>query len=362
MISGHATIATAIEATKIGAIDFIEKPLDLDLIFKSVNKALGNDLDSSEIQQNKSKNGKNSSSAITDFKVDASKINPIAFESSQLQGKKIVQKTLANSAIIYGHGVHTGQKSGLLLKPLPAGSGIHFVSVTGQELIPAHLAFVRSTGYATTIKNGDHKVSTIEHLMSALCAYGITNLLVKCNGEVPVMDGSSLEFCNLIEEVGVIEQEGDWFGIKVDKTYQVGEGNEFIKIEPADELTIDYTLSYPDPIGVQKMTFTLDDPKIYKKEISSCRTFGFVKDIGALQKQGLAQGGRFDNFVLIGEEGIINSDLRFDNEAVRHKILDAIGDLYLLGRPLIGKITASMTGHSDNIELLKQIYSDIKNK
>jgi UDP-3-O-acyl-N-acetylglucosamine deacetylase len=179
--------------------------------------------------------------------------------------------------------------------------------------------------------------------------------MIKCNGEVPVMDGSAREFCRLFDEVGTTEQDGEWYEIAVDRTLRVGNGKEWITIEPAEQFTIDYTLRYPEPVGEQRFSFTLTDPESYRAEISSSRTFSFVKDVGHLQRQGLALGGRFDNFLLIGTEGAINDAWRYPNEPVRHKILDAIGDLYLLGRPLRGKVTACMTGHSDNIELLKQV-------
>ena len=217
-----------------------------------------------------------------------------------------------------------------------------------------------TTGFATTIKYKEAQVSTIEHLMSALNAYGITNLLIKCNGEVPVMDGSSNEFCKLIEEIGIVEQDANVYSIKIKETIKINKEKEFIMFEPADSFIIDYTLQYPEPVGTQRLIFELSSPEKYKEQIAPARTFGFVKDISYLQGKGLAQGGRFDNFVLIGESGVINSELRFPDEQVRHKILDAIGDLYLLGRPLEGKITASMTGHSDNIELLRNVLEKIK--
>jgi UDP-3-O-acyl N-acetylglucosamine deacetylase len=221
--------------------------------------------------------------------------------------------------------------------------------------VPAHVDFVESTGFATTVRLGQTQAGTIEHLMSALCAYGISNLLIKCNSEVPVMDGSAREFCRLFDDVGLTEQDGEWYDIKIPELIQVGNGKEWIKIEPADTFSIDYTLRYPEPVGEQQFTFELKDPEAYRSQIAPSRTFSFVKDVGHLQKQGLALGGRFDNFLLIGTEGAINDAWRFPNEPVRHKILDAIGDLYLLGRPLCGKVTACMTGHSDNIALLKAV-------
>ena len=220
MISGHASIATAVEATKLGANNFIEKPLDLHGTLQAVKRALeGGDKPSALAEDTSSESSEqsflDSSSSI--------EISPIVFSKQSMRGRTVTQKTLAESSVIYGHGVHTGKKSGLTLEPLPANSGIHFVSVIGQEAVPAHTNFVYSTGYATTLKNSNTQVSTIEHLMSALHAYGISNLLITCNEEVPVLDGSSLEFCNLIEEVGVVAQEGDYYSIKVDKEYKIGD-------------------------------------------------------------------------------------------------------------------------------------------
>ena len=354
MISGHATIATAIQATKMGAANFVEKPLDLNATLQVVRDALAG---SHEMKSSETEEFREITEERLEFASswDFQDLKSVVFPSQTLRGRKIPQRTLAASTVLYGQGLHSGTKSGLILEPLPPSSGIHFIGVSHAQPVPAHVQFVESTGFQTTLRSGKSEFATIEHLMSALYAYGISNLLVKCNGEVPVMDGSSFEFCNLIENTGVEEQSGDWFEIKVDEQLQVGEGEEFIRVEPADSLSIDYTLRYPDPIGEQRMVFDAGDVETYKKEISKARTFGFLKDIGYLQKQGLAQGGRFDNFVLLGDEGILNGELRYPDELVRHKILDALGDLYLLGRPLCAKVTASMTGHSDNVDLLKKL-------
>lgn len=354
MISGHATISTAVAATRLGAVDFLEKPLELTSTIELVRRVLS---------QAKSADS-SSSQAPTWETIEPSAVGPlrtpralnhIVFQEQNLRGAVRPQKTISRAAILYGQGLHSGRKSGLILEPLPAGSGIHFVGVSETTIVPAHVDFVESTGFATTVRLGKTQAGTIEHLMSALCAYGISNLLIKCNGEVPVMDGSAREFCRLFDDVGLTEQDGEWYEIKVQETIQVGDGKEWIRIEPADCFSVDYTLRYPDPVGEQRFQFTLKDAETYRCEIAPSRTFSFVKDVSHLQKQGLALGGRFDNFLLIGTEGAINDSWRFPNEPVRHKILDAIGDLYLLGRPLCGKVTAHMTGHSDNIALLKEI-------
>jgi UDP-3-O-acyl-N-acetylglucosamine deacetylase len=160
--------------------------------------------------------------------------------------------------------------------------------------------------------------------------------------------------------VGLTEQDGEWYEIDIRKPLEVGDDKEWIRVEPADELTIEYTLRYPEPVGEQHFSFTLTDGAAYRDQIAPSRTFSFVKDVGHLQRQGLALGGRFDNFLLIGAEGAINDAWRFPNEPVRHKVLDAIGDLYLLGRRLKGKVTAMMTGHSDNIALLKKVREELQ--
>ncbi len=352
MISGHATISTAVAATRLGAADFLEKPLGLTTTIEVVRRVLEQNHNSvpaaapvwETIEP----------STVGPLRQSMS-LNPIVFANQTLRGAARPQRTIAHAAILYGQGLHSGRKSGLILEPLPPNSGIHFVGVSETTTVPAHVDFVESTGFATTVRLGQTQAGTIEHLMSALCAYGISNLLIKCNSEVPVMDGSALEFCKLFDNVGLTEQDGEWYEIAVREPVHIGNGKEWIRIEPADNFSIDYTLRYPEPVGEQQFSFTLEDPAAYRTEIAPSRTFSFVKDVGHLQKQGLALGGRFDNFLLIGTEGAINDAWRFTNEPVRHKILDAIGDLYLLGRPLRGKVTACMTGHSDNITLLKKV-------
>jgi len=350
MMSGHATISTAIKATKVGASDFVEKPLELELVLGAIRRALGTqDADRSSAA------GDVASPIDIQSPEGVPELHSVVFKNQSLRGARMPQRTLARSAVMYGQGLHSGKKSGLIFEPLGPNSGIHFVGVSDNRAIPAHLDFVGSTGYATTIHLGSTQVATIEHVMSALNAYGIGTLLIKCNGEVPVLDGSSVEFCTLFEEVGFENQIGDWHTVVVREPVRVDAGKASIRLEPCDSFEIDYTLEYPAPVGKQRFVFRLDDPATYRKEIAPARTFGFVRDIGLLQRQGLALGGRFDNFVLFGDEGPINDALRFPDEPVRHKILDAIGDLYLLGRRLQAKVVAHMTGHSHNIAVLNKV-------
>jgi len=350
MMSGHATISTAIKATKVGASDFIEKPLELDLVLNAIRRALG-----TQDAARGSAAGEGARSIELPSPEGVPELQPVVFGNQTLRGALMPQRTLARSAVLYGQGLHSGKKSGLIFEPLGPGSGIHFVGVSDNRAIPAHLDFVESTGYATTIRLGSTHVATIEHVLSALNAYGVSNLLIKCNGEVPVLDGSSVEFCSLFEEVGFQNQIGDWHQIVVKEPIRIDAGKASILLEPCEAFEIDYTLEYPAPVGKQRFVFRLDDPGVYRKEIAPARTFGFARDIGQLQRQGLALGGRFDNFVLFGEEGPINDALRFPDEPVRHKIMDMIGDLYLLGRRLQARVVARMTGHTQNIAVLKKV-------
>jgi UDP-3-O-acyl N-acetylglucosamine deacetylase len=273
------------------------------------------------------------------------------------------QRTLRRSMVLSGRGLHSGIKTGLILSPLPPNSGIVFGNISDGSTIPAHLDFVESTEYATSLKKGNSRASTIEHVLATLHAYRITNLLVKINNEVPIMDGSAAEFCQLLDDAGIEEQNAELDEINISDRYIIGDvdpGEKYMVVEPCDALTIHYTLNYPNPVGRQEYTFVLENAQSFKEQIAPARTFGFLKDIEALEKKGLASGGRLNNFILIDEEKIINTELRFPDEFVRHKILDLIGDLYLLGHPVRGKITANMTGHTQNCELLHLLRENIQ--
>jgi UDP-3-O-[3-hydroxymyristoyl] N-acetylglucosamine deacetylase len=222
---------------------------------------------------------------------------------------------------------------------------------------------VTDTGYNTTLTSGGRSVRTVEHLLSALHAFGITNLLVKTDDEVPALDGSALEFCKQIAEFGLTEQDATVEAIKLKSKIAIGEegeGLEFIKAEPAERLIVDYTLDYPKPIGVQRLHFELTSPEAYMREIAPARTFGSVREFSKLNQIGLGSGARLDNAILVDDEKVINTTLRFADEFARHKVLDLMGDLYLLGRPLHAHVTASKTGHSDNLALVKAIHASLQ--
>ncbi len=270
-----------------------------------------------------------------------------------------MQRTLKRSMVLSGRGLHSGDKTGLILTPLPPGSGILFGNISSGETVRANIHHVVSTDYATSLQADGAAARTIEHLLAVLHAYRISNLMVKINNEVPIMDGSALDFCQMVEDAGIEEQEEPLDEIIVDRRHSLGEADrtkKFLTVEPADVFSVHYTLNYPRPVGRQEYRFVMADAEDFKREIAPARTFGFLKDIEALNERGLASGGRLNNFILIDDEKIVNTDLRFPDEFVRHKIMDMVGDLYLLGRPLRAKITANMTGHSDNIALVRLLH------
>ena len=346
MVSGHGNIHMAVTATKFGAFDFIEKPVSLDGLLLTVRRALG-ELSAAKPKKVNGQAGKRTLktgrtlAAVPKIKQDALPVK---------------QKTLKKSVVISGQGLHSGIKTGLILHPLPPNSGILFSGISADVTIPAHLDFVGSTGYATTLRTKGFAVGTVEHFLAVLHSYGITNLLVKVQGEIPILDGSALEFCNLIEEAGIQVEDEDTAKIVINRRYSVGpEDGECISIEPAEHFSVRYVLRYPPPVGVQEHTYQFNGPEHFKAEIAPARTFGFLGDIEKLQSMGLVSGGKLNNCILIDQEKIINTDLRYPNELARHKILDILGDFYLLGKPIRGAVTACMTGHSDNIALLREL-------
>ncbi|MGE0682383.1 MAG: UDP-3-O-acyl-N-acetylglucosamine deacetylase [Candidatus Binatia bacterium] len=337
VVSGHGTIETAVRATKLGACDFIEKPFSLDTLLRSVRRAMRK-----EAQE------------------DTAATTPPLLSPTQLRTaarRRIRARTISQSVVVQGQGLHSGARTGIILHPLPPGSGILFNPLSADTTIPASVEYVESTGYATCLRRGDVVAKTVEHLLSALHGYGITNVLVKMQGEIPILDGSAVEFCRLLENAGFVEQPEEIDEIRVDRVYSVGnaESGKFLRIEPAKGFEIHYTLIYPDPVGRQEYSYIHRGADSYRNEVAPARTFGFLKEIRALEEMGLANGGRLNNCILIGEQGVINPPLRFPDELVRHKILDLIGDLYLLGRPLRGKITACRTGHTDNVALVRAL-------
>ncbi len=359
MISGHATISTAMASVKLGAFDFIEKPISLDVLLRTIYRALE--------RQDEISGGRSPQEIIAGAREPSSQPSPPERMDSRETPKRkstslLLQRTIKKSVVLYGTGLHSGMKTGLLLQPLPPHSGILFGNISYDEVVPAHLDYVQTTDFATSLKKGIAMAKTVEHLMAVLHAYRITNLMVKMIEEIPIMDGSALEFCRIIEEAGIEEQEERANEIVIDRRMEVVHQQKSLVIEPSETFSIHYFLNYPPPIGQQSLHFVLENEEAFKEQIAPARTFGFLRDIEMLERMGLGSGGRLHNFILVDDEKIVNTELRFFDEFVRHKILDLIGDFYLLNRPVRGKVTAHLTGHTENISMMKKIQEEFLRK
>jgi len=272
------------------------------------------------------------------------------------------QKTINSKINCSGIGLHSGVPVSISLVPAPCNSGIVFKRIDVENgIIPANYRNVVETKLGTTIANEfGVKVSTIEHLMAAIWGSGIDNLLIEINGpEVPIMDGSSEPFVFLIECAGIHVQEELKRVIEITKKTRFQEGDKFIEIEPAKEFALDLQIDFHHN-QIQKQSFSFHSNHIsFKNDISRARTFGFKHEVEYMHKLGLAKGGSLDNAILIDDNGVMNSDgLRYQDEFVRHKILDFIGDIYLAGFRIIGHFTGFKTGHEVNNKMLHQLLKD----
>nr|WP_314379707.1 UDP-3-O-acyl-N-acetylglucosamine deacetylase [uncultured Campylobacter sp.] len=273
------------------------------------------------------------------------------------------QTTIAKKVHNVGIGLHKGEPIRLTLEPLEAGSGIVFYRSDLGFSFKAEPKNVINTQMATVVGSEKGYISTIEHLMSAINAYGIDNIriIVDAN-EIPVMDGSSASFCMLLDEAGVRELDANKKALIIKRAVEIREGDKLVRLSPSKSPKFDYTIKFSHPlIGTQHHVFEFSK-KAYLKEISRARTFGFLKDVQALRSMGLALGGSLENAVVIDENKILNPEgLRFENEFVRHKILDAIGDLALVGAPILGDYTAFAGSHDLNHKLTLAVLADAKN-
>ena len=276
------------------------------------------------------------------------------------------QQTIEKSINANGIGLHSGKKVEIKLEPAEEDNGIKFIRIdkTRDNVIDAIWSNVSETILSTTISNQSGlKISTIEHLMSALSGLHIDNLNIYINSsEVPIMDGSSKPFVDIIEKVGIKVQNKKRKLIRVKKTVQVKSRNSSVKIIPNNQFSIDFEIDFPSSlVSKQSCQLQLINGN-YKTDIASARTFGFEKDVEYLRSNGLALGGSLDNAVVVGKNEILNKEgLRYSDEFVRHKILDSIGDLYLAGSPIIGYFYGNKSGHHLNNQLLRKLFSNHSN-
>jgi UDP-3-O-[3-hydroxymyristoyl] N-acetylglucosamine deacetylase len=274
------------------------------------------------------------------------------------------QRTLKKPVQATGVGLHTGEKVRLALRPAPPDSGIVFrrVDMSPVAEIRAEAHAVHDTRLSTCLEANGARVATIEHLMSAFAGLGIDNAYVEMtSAEVPIMDGSAGTFIFLLQSAGVEEQPAAKKFIRIKKAIEVKDGDKWVRFEPYNGYKLDFTINFPHPVIAntpQKVMIDLGEHS-YIRDISRARTFGFMHEVEAMRSQGRALGGNLDNSIVMDEYRVINPDgLRFEDEFVKHKVLDAIGDLYLLGYPLIGAFSGHKSGHALNNALLRALLAD----
>jgi UDP-3-O-acyl N-acetylglucosamine deacetylase len=266
-----------------------------------------------------------------------------------------IQGTIRREVSLEGIGLHSGVSARITLTPASADTGIVFRGPDGT-LIPANAEHVIDSNFATTVGAFGVRVRTIEHLMAAAAAMGVDNLVVDVTGgEVPASDGSARPFVDLLVSAGIAVLPAPRQPIIVDEPLRVGDESRWIHVLPAESFRISYTLDNSHPaIGVQAATFEMTE-EAFAKEVAPARTYGFLRDVPMMRKNGLALGGSLNNAVVVGKRSVLNDSLRFSDEFVRHKVLDLVGDLFLLGRPIVAHVVARNAGHALNFDLVKAI-------
>ena len=273
------------------------------------------------------------------------------------------QTTIQKSVELVGIGLHKGSPVKLRLEPLESNSGIVFYRSDVDVAIPLLPQNVVDTRMATVIGKDGYVISTIEHMLSAIYAYGIDNIKVIVDAdEIPVMDGSSASFCMLLDEAGIRELEVPKKIMRIKKEVIVQEGDKYVKLSPSPDLKYDFTIKFPHPV-IQNQDYVLEFSKEnYKKEIARARTFGFLHEVQYLRSKGLALGGSLENAIVLDDKKVLNPEgLRFPDEFVRHKILDAIGDMCLIGMNFVGNYEAMAGSHNLNHRLTLELLKDAQN-
>jgi UDP-3-O-[3-hydroxymyristoyl] N-acetylglucosamine deacetylase len=274
------------------------------------------------------------------------------------------QRTIKNPVKVTGVGLHSGEKVTLGLRPAPINTGIVFCRIDCKpiEQMRALGHLVNDTRLSTCMEQNGTRVATIEHLMSALAGLGIDNIYIDLDSpEVPIMDGSAGTFIFLLQSAGVINQSALKKFIRIKKTVVVNDGEKWVKFDPYEGYKLTFTIQFAHPVfAAAKQHVVVDlDVNSYVREVSRARTFGFMHEVEYLRAQGLALGGGLDNAIVMDDYRVLNPDgLRFDDEFVKHKVLDAIGDLHLLGYPVIAAFSGYKSGHALNNALVRAVLAD----
>lgn len=276
---------------------------------------------------------------------------------------KLYQRTVAKAITATGIGLHSGKKVTLTLSPAKPNTGIVFERTDLGVTVPMAAELVQDTMMSSNLVLGDARIGTVEHLLSAIAAYGLDNLIIQVDAaEIPIMDGSAAPFLYLIDQAGITEQDQLKKFIKIISPIEVNDGDKWARLEPYDEgFLLDFEIDFNHAaIAATEQTTQLNfNTANFAVEVGRARTFGFLKDIEYLQKNNLALGGSLDNAVVLDENSIVNQDgLRYPNEFVRHKMLDAVGDLFVIGHPLLAKFSAYKSGHALNNALIRAVLAD----
>ena len=271
------------------------------------------------------------------------------------------QRTLKTTIKTTGVGLHTGARVDLVLRPAAPDAGItfHRVDLPTAVAIPANARYVGDTRLSSTLKQGGASISTVEHVMSALAGLGIDNVHIDVAGpEIPIMDGSAAPFVFLLQSAGIVEQNAAKKYLTIVQPVEVRDGDKWARFDPFYGFKLDFTIDFPHPMfGSENRQVVIDFAEhSYVKEVARARTFGFMQDVEAMRAAGLGLGGSLQNAIVLDDFRVLNAEgLRYDNEFVKHKVLDAIGDLYLLGHPMIGQYTAFKSGHALNNALARTL-------
>ena len=359
MMSGHAGIETAVIAIKNGAFDFMEKPLHLEVLLEKVESA---------ISRPSTQNGTSDTAETT---ADATAQQQLPAGTIEVATSSQPQRTIGENVVLNGVGLLSGRKTGIIISPLGINEGIVFQTLDGQ-IIPGHISALEGypgtdpattfSANSTTLVSGRQQIRTVEHLMGTLSICGITNALIKVNDEIPNIDGSAKDFSDLIGQAGIVEQQAPARVAVVKKKIGVGpetQDQKHLYVEPFDGFEVVMRVDYPHPIGEQTFTFN-PEQKSFPEEIAPARSFNTFENIEMAQRLGKVGGGYLNSHIIMHEGKVINTELRYADEFVRHKILDLIGDLYLLGYPIRGRIVANMTSHGYNHALCALLYQAIQ--
>ena len=359
MMSGHAGITSAVTAIKKGASDFLEKPLNMDILLEKVSNAL------------KTHGEKGFHVHVPGNKEKALKLKKNAVGIASLVETDKPQRTLKKNIVLNGTGLMSGRNTGIIMSPLEENQGIVFETLSGHR-IPAHITSLENyssdpqkqsfSANSTVLRVNGNRIRTVEHLMATFYMYGISNVLVKVDEEIPNVDGSAEDFCRLIKETGVVKQKAFIKKIVINEKILIGtekKEEKYICAQPYKGFEVSMRINYPAPIFEQTYTF---NPRrnSFTSEIAPARTFNTFENIGMAQKLGKVGGGYLDSHIIIHDGEVINTKLKFPDEYVRHKILDILGDLFLLGYPIQGKIKANMTSHGFNHAFDQKLYDCIK--